>query len=230
MDVSVIVPVFNEESTLQTIFARITKTGIPNEIIFINDGSTDSTPQIIKKLHNNPYVRVITFPANRGKGVAVSAGIEAARGEIIILQDADLEYNPLDYKKLLKPIEDDQADVVFGARFLSPWEKSPYFIHFLANKILTLITNILFASDLNDMETGYKVFRKKIFRNLKIKARGFDFEPEFTAKILKQKIKIIEVPISFTPRGYTQGKKIKFHDALKAVWTLIKVRFQKNDF
>jgi len=227
MDVSVVIPVFNEESTLQAIFTLIKKTQIPSEILFIDDGSTDSTPQIIKKLKENPSVRVITFPINRGKGAAVSAGIKAARGEIIILQDADLEYNPEDYKKLLEPIEDNLADVVYGARFMTNKKKTSYFLHFVANRILTLITNILFKSNLNDMETGYKIFRKDIFEQLQIKATGFNFEPEFTAKLLKQKIEIFEVPITFNPRNYSQGKKIKFIDAIEAIWTLIKVRFMK---
>jgi len=227
MDVSVVIPVFNEESTLQAIFTLIKKTRIPSEILFIDDGSTDSTPQIIKKLQEDPSVRVITFPINRGKGAAVSAGIKAARGEIIILQDADLEYNPEDYKKLLEPIEDNLADVVYGARFMTNKKKTSYFLHFVANRILTLITNILFKSNLNDMETGYKIFRKDIFEQLQIKATGFNFEPEFTAKLLKQKIEIFEVPITFNPRNYSQGKKIKFIDAIEAIWTLIKVRLMK---
>ena len=229
MDVSVVIPVFNEESTLQTIFTRIKNTQIPSEIIFIDDGSTDSTPQIIKKLQEDPSVRVITFPVNRGKGAAVSAGIKAAHGEIIILQDADLEYNPGEYEKLLSPFEKNQAKVVYGTRFMTNNKDTSYFLHFVANKILTLITNILYKSSLNDMETGYKIFRKDIFEQLQIKANRFDFEPEFTAKILKRKIKIYEVPITFKPRNYAQGKKIKFHDALLAIWTLIKVRFLESE-
>ena len=229
MDVSVVIPVFNEESTLQTIFTLIKKTRIPSEIIIIDDGSTDSTPQIIKKLLEDPSVRAITFPVNRGKGAAVSAGIKAAHGEIIILQDADLEYNPGEYEKLLRPFEENQAQVVYGTRFMTNKKMTSYFLHFVANKILTMITNILYKSSLNDMETGCKIFRKDIFEQLQIKADGFDFEPEFTAKLLKRKIKIYEVPITFKPRNYAQGKKIKFHDAIEAIWTLIKVRFLESE-
>jgi len=229
MDVSVVIPVYNEESTLQTIFTLIKKTRIPSEIIFVDDGSTDSTPQIIKKLQEDPSVRAITFLVNRGKGAAVSAGIKAAHGEIIILQDADLEYNPGEYEKLLRPFEENQAEVVYGIRFMKIKKKTSYFLHFVANKMLTMITNILYKSSLNDMETGYKIFRKDIFEQLQIKADRFDFEPEFTAKLLKRKIKIHEVPITFKPRNYAQGKKIKFHDAIEAVWTLIKVRFLESE-
>jgi glycosyltransferase involved in cell wall biosynthesis len=225
MDISVVIPVYNEESTLQKIFTLIKKTRIPSEILIIDDGSTDSTSQIIKQLQEDPSVRVITFPVNRGKGAAVSAGIKAAHGEIIILQDADLEYNPGEYKKLLKPFEKNHAEVVYGVRFMTTKKETSYFLHFIANKILTQITNILYKSNLNDMETGYKIFRKDIFEQLQIKADGFDFEPEFTAKLLKRKIKIYEVPITFKPRNYAQGKKIKLFDALVAVWTLIKFRF-----
>jgi len=229
MFVSVIVPVFNEESTLQTIFSHIIKTGIPSEIIFIDDGSTDPTPQSIKDLQKDPFVRIISFPVNRGKEAAVSAGIKAAYGEIIILQDADLEYNPNKYKKLLKPIEDNKTDVVYGAIFTKSNKLTPYTLHYIANKFLTLLTNLLYKSNLNDMETGYKIFRKDIYKQLQIKADGFDFEPEFTAKLLKRKTKIFEVPITFNPRNYAQGKKIKFLDAIEALWTLIRIRFQKSE-
>jgi glycosyltransferase involved in cell wall biosynthesis len=229
MDVSVVIPVYNEESTLQTIFTLIKETRIPSEIIFVDDGSTDSTPQIIKKLQEDPSVRAITFLVNRGKGAAVSAGIKAARGEIIILQDADLEYNPGEYEKLLRPFEKNQAEVVYGTRFMTNIKKTSYFLHFVANKMLTMITNILYKSNLNDMETGCKIFRKDIFEQLQIKADRFDFEPEFTAKLLKRKIKIYEVPITYKPRNYAQGKKIKFHDAIEAIWTLIKVRFLESE-
>lgn len=229
MNISVVIPVYNEEATLHKIFTQVAKTQIASEIIIINDGSTDTTPDIIKDLQQDPSVRVITFSKNRGKGAAVKAGIEAALGEIIILQDADLEYDPGEYKSLLKPIEKDQVDVVFGARFMKTKKNPSYLLHYLANKTLTLITNILYNSHLNDMETGYKVFRKTIFEDLHIEADGFGFEPELTAKLLKRGIKIYESPITFRPRNYSEGKKIKFLDAIEAIWILIKVRFTESE-
>jgi len=229
MDVSVIVPVYNEESTLHTIFKRIKNTSIPCEIIFVDDGSTDKTPQIIKDLSQDPTVKVITFPNNRGKGAAVSAGIKISSGDVILLQDADLEYHPEEYTNLLKPIRSGKVCVVFGARFVENNIGSSYFLHFIANKLLTLVTNLLFNSHLNDMETGYKIFPREIFEKLDIQANGFDFEPEITAKLLKKNIEIYEVPINFEPRNYAQGKKIKFKDAVIAFWTLLRIRFTNEE-
>jgi len=228
MNVSVIVPIYSEETTLHTIFERIKSTNIPSEIIFVDDGSTDKTPQIIKEIFHDPLLKVITFPTNRGKGAAVSAGINMASGDVIILQDADLEYNPAEYTKLLEPIRNKKASVVYGARFKENNIGTSYFLHFIANKMLTLATNLIFKSRLNDMETGYKVFLRDIFENLNVQADGFDFEPEITAKLLKRKIEICEIAIHFEPRNYKQGKKIKFRDAVIAFWTLLRVRFSNK--
>lgn len=230
MRISVVIPAFNEEATISRILKRVIETQVASEIIIVDDGSTDSTPKIIKDFQQNHIVRIITLPKNEGKGAAVSTGVNAASGEIIILQDADLEYDPSEYKKLLQPIIQNQADVVYGARFTDRNDLSGYILHYLANKTLTFFTNILYHSDLNDMETGYKVFRRHIFEPLQIRAKGFDFEPEFTAKLLMRGIKIFEIPISFNPRSYSEGKKIKFLDALEAIWILFKIRFTKFSY
>jgi glycosyltransferase involved in cell wall biosynthesis len=225
MSVSVIIPVFNEEKTLNEIYRRVKSTNLASEIIFINDGSTDGTSLILRELAKEPKVKILKFPDNRGKGAAIKSGINEANGKIIIIQDADLEYDPGDYPKLLKPINEDAADVVYGSRFLGMKRQPFLFWHFLANKFLTQITNLLYGNHLSDMETGYKVFRKRIFENLSIQANRFNFEPEFTAKVLKKGFRLEEVPVSFSPRKYSEGKKIGIKDAVVAVWTLIKFRF-----
>jgi glycosyltransferase involved in cell wall biosynthesis len=168
---------------------------------------------------------VIFHEKNRGKGAAVRTGIQNAVGEVMLIQDADLEYDPRDYPMLLKPLEEGIADVVYGSRFLGGARRPILFWNMVANKILTLVTNVLYNNILTDMETGYKVFRREIVQDLPLHARGFEFEPEFTAKILKRKVRVFEVPITFNPRDYNEGKKIKARDAFIAMWTLLKYRF-----
>jgi len=225
MKVSVIIPAYNEIKTIAEIVRRVQATGIPEEIVIVDDGSTDGTRDVLKQLEGNGNVRVILRERNQGKGAAVMDGIRAANGEVILIQDADLEYDPRDFPGLLRPIEEGIADVVYGSRFLGAARRPTMFWHMVANKLLTLMTNILYNNILTDMETGYKVFRRDIVIDMTIHARRFDFEPEFTAKILKRKVRIFEVPITFNPRDYTEGKKIKLKDAFEAVWTLVKYRF-----
>jgi glycosyltransferase involved in cell wall biosynthesis len=224
MKVSVVVPVFNEEKTIKTIDQKIRATGIPSEIIYVNDGSTDASAAILTQLTSQENTRLVSHAVNEGKGSALRSGVESSVGDVVILQDADLEYDPREYANLLAPFADQTVQIVFGARFMQPTPHAFYLPHYLANKMLTFLTNLLFGSHLNDMETGYKVFRKRIFDDLNITAMGFEFEPEFTAKALLSGFRIHEVPISFNPRNYQQGKKIKFKDAFKAVWTLIRIR------
>lgn len=225
MKLTVIIPVFNEVKTIQEIIARVQATGLADEILAIDDGSTDGSRDLLAKINEDGKVKVIYHERNQGKGKAVRTGIQNANGDLIIIQDADLEYDPREYPNLLKPIQEDIADVVYGSRFLGAGRRPALFWNMVANKILTLVTNILYNNILTDMETGYKLFRREIVQNMTLHARGFDFEPEFTAKILKSKVRIYEVPITFNPRDYSEGKKIKMRDAFIAMWTLFKYRF-----
>jgi len=225
MKLTVIIPVFNEVKTIQEIIARVQATGLADEILAIDDGSTDGSRDLLAKINEDGKVKVIYHELNQGKGKAVRTGIQNANGDLIIIQDADLEYDPREYPNLLKPIQEGIADVVYGSRFLGAGRRPALFWNMVANKILTLVTNILYNNILTDMETGYKLFRREIVQNMTLHARGFEFEPEFTAKILKSKVRIYEVPITFNPRDYSEGKKIKMRDAFIAMWTLFKYRF-----
>jgi glycosyltransferase involved in cell wall biosynthesis len=225
MNLSVIIPIYNERNTIKLILERVLATGLTNEIILVDDGSTDGTRSLLAQFEDHPGIRVIYHAKNQGKGGAVRSGIAIATGDLILIQDADLEYDPRDYPSLLKPIQEGIADVVYGSRFLGGPHRVTMFWHMLANKLLTLTTNLLYDTILSDMETGYKVFRRNVLEGIKLRANRFDFEPEFTAKILKQKVRIYEVPISFNPRSYAEGKKIKMKDAFEAVWALLKYRF-----
>lgn len=225
MKISVVMPVYNEEDTLEEIVRRVIETGIADQIVIVDDGSIDGTREKLGKLEDNELIDVIYQEKNQGKGTAVRTGFDHAVGDVIIIQDADLEYDPREYPNLLKPLEEGVADVVYGSRFLGAPRRVAMFWHMIANKLLTLLTNILYDTILTDMETGYKVFKREIVNGMDIHAKRFDFEPEFTAKILKRKLKIYEVPISFNPRDYQEGKKIGLKDAFEAIWTLIKYRF-----
>ncbi|MFO7944958.1 MAG: glycosyltransferase family 2 protein [Anaerolineales bacterium] len=225
MEVSVIIPIYNEEETIQKIIERVWDTKIPHEIILVDDGSVDGTREILKQYEEREDMKVIYHQKNQGKGAAVRTGLDNASGDVVIIQDADLEYDPRDYSEMLKPIQEGVADVVYGSRFLGASRRVAMFWHMVANKMLTLMTNILYDTILTDMETGYKVFKKEIVEDIPLHAKRFEFEPEFTAKILKRDVRIFEVPITFNPRDYDEGKKIGLADAFEAVWALVKYRF-----
>ncbi len=225
MNLSVIIPVYNEVQNIREILKRVQATGRPWEILIVDDGSTDGTRDILKELDGTDNIRVVLHEKNQGKGAAVRTGFGEAKGDVFLIQDADLEYDPRDYPAILKPIEEGIADVVYGSRFLGAPRRSTMFWHMIANKLLTLATNILYNNILTDMETGYKVFKREVLDGITIHSNSFNFEPEFTAKILKKKVRIFEVPISFNPRDYSDGKKIKLHDAFEAIWALLKYRF-----
>ncbi len=217
---SVIIPVYNEKGTVAEIIKKVEKVATSKEIIIIDDGSTDGTSKIVDAIKaKSPKIKIIHQPINLGKGAAIRTGIKIATGDYIIIQDADLEYDPQDYLKLLKPIKDGKAQVVYGSRFTGE-HRNMFFWHWVANHALSLITNILYNTTLSDMETCYKVFPTSFLRSLNLKCKGFEFEPEVTAKTLKKHIRIYEVPISYTGREYSEGKKITWQDGITALLLL----------
>ncbi len=225
MKLSVIIPIYNEINTLEEIISRVQETKLADEIVLVDDGSIDGTREIVEKFKNKNGFVVVLHEKNQGKGAAVRSGFEVAKGEIFLIQDADLEYDPREYPNLLKPLNEGLSDVVYGSRFLGASRRVAMFWHMIANKMLTLFTNILYDTMLTDMETGYKVFKREVVDDMQLHSKRFEFEPEFTAKILKRKYRIFEVPITFNPRDYSDGKKIGLSDAFEAIWALIKYRF-----
>jgi glycosyltransferase involved in cell wall biosynthesis len=227
LKLTVVIPCYNEAPTIEKILHKVMDVKLAHEILIVDDGSTDGTRDILKRIEgeNLPGVRVIYHERNQGKGAALVTGFQAATGEVLLIQDADDEYDPRDYPALLRPIEEGISKVVYGSRFLGGPRKAMYFWNMIANKILTLTTNILYNCILSDMETCYKVFRAEVVKGMKINARGFEFEPEFTAKVLKRGIIIYEVPISYNGREWHEGKKIQWTDGVIALWSLVKYRF-----
>lgn len=222
---TVIIPVFNEVRSIDELLTRVTGLelrGWQKEIIVIDDGSRDGTRELLRKWEKKVRVRYASH--NQGKGSAVVTGLSEASGEVIIIQDADLEYHPKDYPVLLAPFSDSRVNVVYGSRFLGP-HLSTMFVYELGNKFVTFVTNVLYNTNITDMETGYKAFRSTVTRGMTINAKRFDFEPELTAKILKNGYQILEVPISYFGRKFSEGKKLTWRDGIMAVLTLVKYRF-----
>lgn len=225
MKVSIIIPVYNEEKTIELILQKVMSVIIPHidkEIIVIDDASTDKTSQILKKY--DKQVKYIKNNQNRGKGFSIRQGISEATGEVLIIQDADLEYDPDDYQKLLDPIIKGKANVVFGSRFTGS-HNNLFYTHWIANKFITFLVDLFFNTTLSDVEVGYKVFKKSVLDKIRFQENRFGFEIEITAKILKLKEKIYEVPISYTGRDYEEGKKIGWKDGINAFFCIFKYRF-----
>mgnify|MGYP003972171107 FL=1 len=225
MKLSVVIPVYNEKKTLNELILRVEAVSIDKEVIIIDDASTDGTRDLLKKYEKKEGFEVIYRPKNKGKGAALRAGFEIVKGEVIIIQDADLEYNPKDFHVLLEPIFDKRADVVYGSRFLGGSHRVLFFWHYLANKFLTTLSNMFTNINLTDMETGYKAFRREVIESISLKSNRFGFEPEFTMKVAQRKFVIYEVPISYDGRDYSEGKKINWKDGVAALWFILRFRF-----
>lgn len=229
LKLSVIIPVYNEEKTIKKIVAKVKKVQLKNiqkEIIIVDDYSSDNTRSILKNV-SNKSLKILFHKKNMGKGAAIKTGLKNSTGDIILIQDADLEYSPNNYGELLKPITNNKTKVVYGSRLDSIRKniKNMYKLHYIGNLFLTLMTNLLYGARITDMETGYKVFRREVIKSINLKANRFDFEPEVTSKILKKGYKIVEVPINFIGRKFDEGKKITWKDGVQAMYYLLKYRF-----
>jgi glycosyltransferase involved in cell wall biosynthesis len=243
MRLSVVIPVFNELAFVEELLRRVQNTGLADEIILVDDASTDGTGDLLKRLHELQSkgateaemtsgrgklriksMRIFFQAQNQGKGAALRRGFKEASGDILLVQDSDLEYDPRDYPKLLEPILDDRADVVYGSRFLGGPQRVHFFWHYVGNKFLTLLSDMITNLKLTDMETCYKVFRREVIQGMRLKSNRFGFEPEVTAKIAKGKWRVYEVPISYSGRTYEEGKKITWRDGVVALYSILRYR------
>src|SRR6185295_12241602 len=230
MKLTVVMPVYNEAKTIREIVRQVQAVPIEKEILIVDDGSTDGTRDILREMDGNGGVRVFLQPKNQGKGAAVSVGFRYAAGDVVVVQDADLEYDPKEYVKLLGPIVEGHADVVYGSRFLGGGERRVlYFWHTIGNRVLTLISNMLTDLNLTDMETCYKVFRREVVQSFTIESPRFGIEPEITAKVARCGYRVYEVPISYYGRTYDEGKKIGWKDAFSALWTIVRHNLRETE-
>jgi glycosyltransferase involved in cell wall biosynthesis len=222
MKISVVMPVYNEVDTIEEIISRVNSAAIDKEIIVVDDFSTDGTRQRLEEIiQGQDNLKVLYHNRNKGKGAALRTGFASLTGDVVIIQDADLEYDPVEYPRLLEPILDGRADVVYGSRFLGGPHRVLFFWHYVGNKLLTLISNALTNLNLTDIETCYKVFKSEILKEIDFRSNRFGFEPEFTAKVARMKLRIYEVPISYSGRTYSEGKKITWKDGLMALFQII---------
>jgi len=222
---SVVMPVYNEASTLEKIVERVLAVPVDKELIIVDDGSVDGSRGILERLKSRENVKVVLHEKNKGKGAALRTGFSECRGDIVIVQDADLEYFPEEYPELIEPIEKGWADVVYGSRFLGRKHRVLLFHHYLANRFLTFLSNLTTNLNLSDMETCYKVFRRDVIQSLPLSQDRFGFEPEVTAKIARRRCRVFEVAISYNGRTYEEGKKIGVKDAVQALWCIARYAF-----
>ena len=225
MKLSIVMPVYNEKNTVTEIIRRIRETPFDKEIIVVDDCSTDGSRELLKEMENDSGLKILYHEKNMGKGASLRTGFKHVTGDIIVIQDADLEYDPSEYGELIKPIVEDKADVVYGSRFLGAPHRVLLFWHSVGNSILTFFSNMMTNLNLTDMETCYKVFRREVIEKISIRSNRFGVEPEITAKIARLNVRIYEVPISYYGRDYTEGKKIGWKDALSAFFFILKYRF-----
>ncbi len=225
--VTVIIPVYNEVHFIEPLLRKVKEVSGESEVIVVNDGSTDATASIVARLQPESKFRTLTHTHNQGKGAAIRTGLQHARGDVVLIQDADLEYDPSDYPVLLKPLLENRAQVVYGSRFLKPGYQS-YFTHRVGNWAITAFVNLLFGSSLTDAETCYKAFRKDVLKDIHLRARGFEFEVEFTCEVLRAGHRILEVPVTYHGRTYAEGKKITWKDGIIALLTILRCRFVRS--
>lgn len=228
LSLSVVVPVYNEKNTIREMIDKVLAVDIVKELVIVDDGSIDGTKEILKSRKPDPKIKVLFHEKNQGKGAALQTGLKQVTGDVVVIQDADLEYDPQEFKEMIIPIQKGKADVVYGSRLTYAKPQRAYlFWHRVGNKLVTLFAGILYNTTLTDIETCYKMFRADLLKEIQIHSKGFEVEPELTAKLLKKKLRIYEVPISYYGRTYQEGKKIFWWHGFGALWTLLKYRFIK---